>query len=197
MTENLTINNSNNVVADAGKNLINGYVVRFQTYANKSAENVLEMCKVVHEAYQAFANGNAFDEFCKLVGLQEKSAISKMKKIGSRYAILKPYMDRLPSAWTTLYKIAKMTDEQFQRAIDQQKLSIYITAKQLGTITGTKANRKLTTSAVEVQVADVQAANENCFKVKLGEAISTDQRASLEGKLAALCREFGVELIAA
>jgi hypothetical protein len=120
-------------IAAVATDKLEGYVNRYKNFANKSAENILEMCKVVYEAGCLF-NPTPFRKFCDQVGLTDKGTISKMKRIGSRYAVLAPYLNFLPCSWTTLYRIAKLPHEKFIEAIGQGKLTIYTTAQQLSEI---------------------------------------------------------------
>jgi len=181
-------------VAETVSSNMEGFVSRYMHFANKSAENVLEMSKVVFDASKAFGN-EPFERFCGEVGLRNEGTVSKMKKIGSRYAQLAPFMNRLPSAWTTLYTLAKLSDEKFDEIVRTNKVSIYTTAKQLGEVLESK-NRGSHISKPNGRGAQ-QPANDFVFKLKTANAIEDVQKRELQAKLMSLCNEYGVELIAA
>lgn len=91
---------------------VQDYVARFHTFADKSAENILEMCKVVYDASKSLKKKD-FATFCSEIRLHRKSAaISKFKTIGEKYSELSKYKDRLPSTWTTLYYLAQLSEQE-------------------------------------------------------------------------------------
>jgi hypothetical protein len=193
ITTNNTISMSN-VISQAVSSGMEGFVSRYMLFANKSAENILEMSKVVFEASKAFGE-EPFEQFCSTVGLRDKCTVSKMKKIGSRYAQLAPFMNRLPPAWTTLYTLAKLSDEKFEEIVSANKVSIYTTAKQLGEILPSK--KRGSRIAKSNDGGAQQPANDFVFKLKTDTAIEGDKKRELQAKLATLCNEYGVQLIAA
>jgi hypothetical protein len=200
-------------IAAVATDKLEGYVNRYKNFANKSAENILEMCKVVYDAGVWF-NPIPFREFCEQVGLTDKGTISKMKRIGSRYATLAPYLHFLPCSWTTLYRIAKLPNEKFIEAIGQGKLTIYTTAQQLTEIApplrrynpnGIPADpseahsESVHPNGGDIQPGDIDAksANDKFFMVRLGSSITPNQKDDLYSKLDRICADFGVELVAA
>jgi hypothetical protein len=184
---------TNNTTFETAKEQMDSYINSFNHYAKKCAENVLEMAKVVYDASEYF-NTKPFDQFCLEVGLTDKGTVSKMKLIGKRYAILAPYKDRIPSAWTTLYSIAKATDEEFTVAIDENKLSVFTKASDIGEIfPRLKRVGKVTLVAENVE----QQAKDYLFKIKSAASIAVERRAELQAKLQSVCLDFGIELISA
>ena len=129
---NMTV--TENVVVDQLEPFEKVFIDRYVFFANKSAQNVLEMCRVVYQAHKDLKK-SAFDRFCRAIGNDNHgSTISKMRKIGERYDFLKPYSDRLPSAWTTLYHLARLDEEKFAKAIEEGMITPSMGAKTISEI---------------------------------------------------------------
>lgn len=191
ITTNNTTPSINNLDSD-----IQPYVERFHCFANKSAENVLQMCKVVSDAKAKLLDAQ-FIQFCLAIDLnKDASAISKMKKIGDRYNQLMPHKDKLPSAWTTLYRLADLSDDQFNAAVDNQRIHCNITAKDLNKIAPSKKSGKKASAPVVIDHADpVRDGSANSFTLKSLEILKGDKFAELKEKLEAIRQEFSLELI--
>ncbi len=173
------------------------FIKGFCQFANKSAENVLEMCKVVADA-KAILTDAQFNQFCLAIGLnKDASAISKMKRIGERYNQLMPHKDKLPSAWTTLYRLANMSDDAFEAAIGNCQIHCNMTAKDLSLIAPSKAKAKRGTPSIAVTQPAADAAQFSSFTLKSATVLKTEQVAAVKAKLADIVSEFSLELIAA
>jgi len=104
------------------KNSIQDFTNRFQLYADKCAENILEMCKIVYDASIKLKK-KEFAEFIKAIGMtKQKGTISKFKMIGQRYDELSLHKAQLPSTWTTLYNIARCNENQINEGISNGKI---------------------------------------------------------------------------
>lgn len=113
---------------------IETYVNRYQTFLKKTAEAVLGLAQTLLEAKSAL-NGVDFHIFCEQIGTPEGSpTYSKLLKIADNAARFKPFMDRLPNTWTTIYKLAKLTPEKFERV--SADLTPFITAREINELVG-------------------------------------------------------------
>lgn len=165
------------------------YVNKFTIAVNKCAENVLEMCKIVHEAQDELPK-EEFEYFCKEINLTSKSAISKMKTIGQAYSKLAGYKDDLPGAWTTLYLIARMQPEDFQKAYDEKVINPMTTAKQLKSYASYLFKEKKSGGMTEID-----SSNENTlFSIKSITDVASDKFDEFKNKLLTLCAEYQCEL---
>jgi hypothetical protein len=170
------------------------YVVQFNTFLNKSAAAVLEMGRVVYLAGTKLKKLE-FAEFCAAVRLgAESSAISKLKTIGKRYDRLVEHQDMLPNAWTTLYYLAKMGDEDFERGVHQQLIHQTMTANDLKAIDPKIIPSKKATAAKTVEDA-VDSTPSNDIRIKLGDLVDEPTKALLIAKLRPICDEYGFELV--
>src|ERR1019366_4614715 len=71
-----------------------------------------------------------FKIFCELVGIPKGGPIyKKFTKIGEAATRFKPYMEKLPANWTTLYKLASLPPDKFDRVA--QSLTPFITAREI------------------------------------------------------------------
>ena len=127
-------------------------VTRFHTFAAKTVEGILEMGRVVNEASKL--KKSEFAKFCELVELDGKdSTVNKLKTIGEKYEFLLAHSSKLPSSWTTVYEIARLTEDQITNLIDRGVLKATLAAQELSIALGKpkKLNGKKTgtTSASE------------------------------------------------
>jgi hypothetical protein len=91
---------------------ITQYVVRYQTFLNKTAEAILALTETVYEA-STVLKADEFEQFKKEVGLTSAATVSKFVAIGRNVGRLKPYADQLPHSWTTLYSLAQLPQHRF------------------------------------------------------------------------------------
>ena len=123
-------------------------------------------------------NGVDFLIFCENVGLVKGSpTYSKLKQIGERSDRFRPFIDRLPNSWTTIYKLSKLQPDQFARV--SASLTPFITSKEIDEQVG--INRTASVS----QTYD--------FKIALG-FLDGDSKAEVYEALLALKARFKFSL---
>jgi len=89
------------------------YSYQYTSFAVKTAQSTLEMCRVVHEAKQILSKDD-YLEFCNGIGHKsEDSTIRKYLVIGERYSDFIAHADLLPNSWTSIYKITQIPSETF------------------------------------------------------------------------------------
>jgi hypothetical protein len=101
--------------------LIETSVMEFKGYARKTAENILEMGRVVYETKDKLkANKEDFEIFCSKVGFKStSSSIKKLSQIGKGYLMMKSQADYLPNSWTTLYEISRLAESELNKYISE------------------------------------------------------------------------------
>jgi hypothetical protein len=73
--------------------------------------------------------------FCEQVGLDPKSrTFRKFILIGNRADRFQPYLEQLPATWTTVYKLARLTDEKFKKVMNSDSFSPFMTGKSIKAI---------------------------------------------------------------
>lgn len=93
------------------------YAKRYQTFLNKTAESILSLTETVYEAEKNLSYDD-FKVFKEEVGLNSKATVSKFLAIGKNVSLLRPYSKNLPYSWTTLYRLVRMKQFQFDKVKD-------------------------------------------------------------------------------
>lgn len=117
---------------------IEKYSQQFLSLAKASTENTVAMCEVLHKAKQEFKEKDEknvlFQELCKNIGYTKGAndpTIKKFLRIGESAERFKPYLDRLPNSWTTLYEITQLDDALFERAVEEGAINIKMLGKEV------------------------------------------------------------------
>ena len=139
--------------------IVNGtvqeYVNKYHLLAAKTAQSVLEMCKLIRDA-KVNLQDKSFLHFCEQINLPAKSStISKYLKIGERYDQFINYTDRLPNSWTSLYLITDIPEDQFETVLLESQTLANVTAGAINKILGKSAKQKanaLLTESAAVQI---------------------------------------------
>jgi hypothetical protein len=109
------------------------------------------------------------------------STVRKLIRIGRVSPRLKRHLDRLPNAWTTLYELAKLKSDQFERLLASDALHPLATWEELKVALGRRdKDRKNGGNHVSLP-----------FRFDLSNLPATRQKAFVD-RLRALCREFKV-----
>lgn len=156
----------NNIVTSTKS--VNDYVVEFNQFAIKTANAVIEMAHVVFCAKRDL--GADFEKFCGGISFSPKSsAIRKLIRIGERAEFLMRYAEKLPSTWTTVYRLTQLTDQVFEEAIRNEEIKPAMTglkageilARQNGTLRCSKQNIK------QAATVATEAANDGVYEITL------------------------------
>jgi len=98
--------------------VINLSVREYKCFERKTAESFLEMGRVVFEAKKNLCLDSDFDEFCNRIGqTSSSSTIKKMKIIGENYVHLKEISSNLPSNWTSIYQICRLSEYEIDEYV--------------------------------------------------------------------------------
>jgi hypothetical protein len=126
----LDIIKSNFIVIPMKKDA-NDYVVSFNSFAIKTAQSTLQMCRIVYEAKQDL-DAKDFEKFCEAIGRDnEDSTIRKYLAIGARYDEFIAYADRMPNSWTSIYLITTIPSDKLLQMINDAKSLKNLTAQQI------------------------------------------------------------------
>lgn len=109
------------------------YAKRYQTFLNKTAESILSLTETVYEAEKNLSYDD-FKVFKEEVGLNSKATVSKFLAIGKNVSLLRPYSKNLPYSWTTLYRLVRMKQFQFDKVKDS--LTTEMTAADIQRLLG-------------------------------------------------------------
>jgi hypothetical protein len=107
------------------------YIEQYKQFAKVGAEGIIDQCFTLVKAEDDLSKKN-FRRFCEELKLSpESSTYRKLKKIGEAADRLKGVADRVPNSWTTLYQLAKLEREVFDRVLTSGQLHPAMTAQEL------------------------------------------------------------------
>lgn len=96
---------------------------KYNGFARKTAESVLNMAKVVSDM-KAQKDKVEFEKFCDLINCKpESSYIRKFIQIGKKFDFLIANADKLPSQWTTVYQISKLSNDAIGTLIEKGSIT--------------------------------------------------------------------------
>lgn len=105
-------------------------VARFNSYKRKTAENIIEMGRIVVEA-KSLPNDD-FHDFCLLIGYDwASSTIRKLESIGNKYDYLISKSDRLPANWTVIYEISRLGEDVIEDYIQSNRITSHSTGSAI------------------------------------------------------------------
>lgn len=136
---NSNVNTNNQLVNGT---LIESSVIEFKGYARKTAENILEMGRVVYETKDKLkANKEDFEVFCSKVGFKStSSSIKKLSQIGKGYLMMKSQADHLPNSWTTLYEISRLAESELTKYISEGVIHQNVLGSVIKSLNGSTKN---------------------------------------------------------
>ena len=112
------------------------FVDRYQSFVRKTAEAILGLAETLQQAEEELKSDD-FASFCGSVGLVKgSSTYSKLKTIAQNLERFRPIIGRVPSNWTTIYKLSKLESDQFARI--SSSLNPYMTSKEIDAEIGSK-----------------------------------------------------------
>jgi len=117
------------------KSAADAYISRYQISTQNAIDNILNMGEAVYEIYMKCKSGEMekeeLDYFCKCVGLDSKGAMfRKYKAIGINAPKFRLCMNKLPPTLTTLYEMATLDFDDFERYVVRSSFSSNITHEQ-------------------------------------------------------------------
>lgn len=119
-------------------------IKRYQTSTKGAIEHILNMGVAVKEVYELSKSGqlNEYDlnYFCMSVGISQKSSMfRKYKAIGEKADKFMTYLDKMPSAFTSLYEIATLEADLFEEIFIKGNYGQNLTLKQIRQLANKKS----------------------------------------------------------
>jgi hypothetical protein len=120
-------------------------VDRYRLFTKQTAEAIIRAAETLFTAHETLAPVD-FHRFCTEVQLVENgSKFKKLMEIGKAVARFEPHLDRMPNAWTTIYKLAVLESNEFEQVVQSPSFESFMTANDVDVILkGPKAKSKLT-----------------------------------------------------
>ena len=168
---------TNNTTSMVELNVLNGteidsstyvnLVQRYRHFAKESAANIVKLAETLVIAKQNLAPVH-FDKFCDEVGLhKDGSTYRKLMKIGENASRFEPFYDRLPNAWTTVYKLASIKQNEFDRVAKSEQFSPFMTAKDVTEVLGKTPVKKASAAAITIDLHNLKSADQLDVVVEL------------------------------
>lgn len=116
------------------------YSQQFLSFAKASTENTIAMCELLNRAKVEFKQkeknnkNKLFNALCTTIGYTKGAndpTIKKFVRIGESAERFKPYIDRLPNSWTTLYEITQLDSDLFDQAIENGAINIKMIGREV------------------------------------------------------------------
>jgi hypothetical protein len=119
------------------------YVDKYRLFTKQTAEAIIKAAETLYEAHETLAPVD-FHQFCKEVDLVEDgSKFKKLMAIGKAVSRFEPYLDRMPNAWTTIYKLATLDGNEFEQVVQSASFAPFMTANDIDVaLKGPKAKGK-------------------------------------------------------
>src|ERR1035437_213185 len=106
-------------------------IERYRQFAKAGAVGIIDQCRTLVFAKNELSPNN-FKRFCEAIKVVEKSStFKKICAIGDVADRFHAVIDRVPNTWTTLYQLAKLTVEEFDRLVTSGVLHASMTADEL------------------------------------------------------------------
>ena len=159
-------------------------VQRFRKFRKETAKNYIRMAATLAEAKRKLSELE-LNDFCAAVCLKYGgSTYKKMLKIGEKATRFEPFLDQLPDAWTTLYKLASLENEEFKRVTTDVRFGQGMTAVDLEKILAGEPNGLSSESTEQAE----RLSNDCRIHLKGFEAA---QKIEVCRKLLSLAAEYG------
>ena len=143
-------------------------VTKYRTFAKQTAESIVRLAETLVEAKRKLLD-EEFRDFCEEVGLQhEGSTYKKLIKIGEEISRFEPFFDRMPNSWTTVYKLATLKQDIFDRVTTDTRFVPTMTGAELNQILGSKGQTASISRDVTIDLTggDRGKKVEVCVKVR-------------------------------
>jgi hypothetical protein len=109
------------------------YINKYKGFAKAGAEGVIEQCRMLVGAEDVLGK-RYFKMFCDEINLDPKSStFRKLKAIGDKAHRLIVAVDKMPNSWTTLYELARLDADVFDRLVTSDILRPSTTAAEIQT----------------------------------------------------------------
>lgn len=111
-------------------------VSNYKTGIGKTVEGILAMSKSVSEALK-IKNQKEKNVFFNEVNLDRNSSMAKkLKVIGDKYDLFLQNQNSLPPAWTSLYQLTKLEEDNLLKLIEDEVINPTITGTEINKLVG-------------------------------------------------------------
>jgi hypothetical protein len=141
MNRSITANTQVGTVPEIASPKYVDFLERYRLSCRKAAQGMIEMAKTIAEAKKEL-RAEEFATLCAEVGLS-RSTLSKYLTIGENAHRFESDLDRVPQNWTTMYQLAKLTNEDYERVAGSKRFAPTMKAKEIEAIVSPNKPMKL------------------------------------------------------
>ncbi len=172
---------------ESGKPTVSDLVNRYHSIGKRSVRAILDMGILFFQAHEELEK-EQLEEFYQEISLPPKGSTGKKyKAIGAKASLLEAHIDLLPNDWTTLYELALLEKDQFDRLVQDTILHPDVT---LQAIKAHFAKPNLS-AAGHIGAGDAAKSEILSFDFNL---VAFPKRAAFARRLKGLFEEFEVEV---
>lgn len=107
------------------------FVERYRSFAKQTAEAIINLALTLAEA-ESTLNRVDMTLFCDEVGVErDGSTYRKLKVIAENVSRFEPVIEKLPAAWTTIYKLASLPAADFDKLVSFGVITPYMTTAKI------------------------------------------------------------------
>jgi hypothetical protein len=157
-------NISSSPVVVVQSKLVSSFVSEYSLCITKTASSVLELASIVYRAKSDLSK-KEYDFFLREINVDESktSYLKKLQCIAQRASRLDAIKDKLPAAYTTLYALSQLTDDDFLRAQSENLINPNLTVAELSKFK-IKAPKQLSISSDKVTIT-LKSSSASFYKV--------------------------------
>jgi len=141
----------------------------------KTASSIIELANVVYRAKENLSK-EEYELFRIQINADESkdSYLKKLCCIAQKASRLDSIKEKLPAAYTTLYALTKLTDDEFNQAISEDEISPNLIASDLSKFK-TKSTKQVATSTnlVSLSLQSASSLDMNKVLIKIKKLCST------------------------
>ena len=121
--------------------MVEDFAQKYKAIGGKTAEDVLDLAATVWEAGDELSP-RQLRRFYEKVKLDPKgSTVAKLRAIGEQAERFRSHLDKIPNNWTSLYRLARLPEEGFNRLIDSGKLHAATTMNEIDEALGKRSSK--------------------------------------------------------
>jgi hypothetical protein len=111
-------------------------VQRCLLHKKEAGESIVKFGQALHEANYNLSRREVVN-LCREVDIVfDGSTFKKMITIGKTVSRFENHFDKLPSNWTTVYKLAALMPNKFELVVKSDRFSAFMTAKDIDEVLG-------------------------------------------------------------
>ena len=174
--------------------IVSDFANRFKAFSLKSVEMIIDIGTLVDDAKRTLTS-EQYVSFVSEIGYDaDLSTIRKFERIGQMNPIFIEYIECLPAAWTTIYKMTQLGPQALADALEKGIISTKTTSADISHILASMAPSSKVSSIKNNPKAKRFSEGEYAIRLEFsGIPASNAVLSELQEKLAALINELNID----